>query len=201
MSSGKNPSALTYPEVGATSNPSTLPQGYQHLRAQRTVGNGRDLFEECAATIQSWGIQSASGMKVETPGSVLQNSQNRLLLRWGPFKTWVVCQVVYVVDEPNRKGFAYGTLPGHPERGEECFIVSISDAGQVTFDVTAFSQPARWFARLGGPSVRWLQQHMTWRYLDAIHAPKVKRHHLLAATIRSYSSPDKSAWVQTSNRT
>jgi uncharacterized protein (UPF0548 family) len=27
-------------------------------------------------------------------------------------------RVVYVVDEPTRRGFAYGTLPGHPESGE-----------------------------------------------------------------------------------
>ena len=29
------------------------------------------------------------------------------------------CRVVYLVAEPGRAGFAYGTLPGHPERGEE----------------------------------------------------------------------------------
>ena len=33
------------------------------------------------------------------------------------------CRVVYVVDEPDRRGFAYGTLPGHPESGEELFLV------------------------------------------------------------------------------
>jgi uncharacterized protein (UPF0548 family) len=31
----------------------------------------------------------------------------------------VPCRVVYVVDEPRRAGFAYGTLPGHPEIGGE----------------------------------------------------------------------------------
>jgi uncharacterized protein (UPF0548 family) len=34
------------------------------------------------------------------------------------------CRIVYVIDEPDRRGFAYGTLPGHPERGEEAFIIS-----------------------------------------------------------------------------
>jgi uncharacterized protein (UPF0548 family) len=27
------------------------------------------------------------------------------------------------VDEPGRRGFAYGTLPGRPETGEEAFVV------------------------------------------------------------------------------
>ena len=28
------------------------------------------------------------------------------------------CRVVYVANEPRRNGFAHGTLPGHPKRGE-----------------------------------------------------------------------------------
>ena len=40
-------------------------------------------------------------------------------------------RVVYVIDEPNRKGFAYGTLDGHPESGEESWIVDQTDDGSV----------------------------------------------------------------------
>ncbi|SIP67631.1 hypothetical protein BN9982_740001 [Mycobacterium tuberculosis] len=29
------------------------------------------------------------------------------------------CRVVYVIDEPDVRGFGYGTLPGHPVSGEE----------------------------------------------------------------------------------
>ena len=35
------------------------------------------------------------------------------------------CRIVSVIDGQTRWGFAYGTLPGHPEQGEEAFIVSI----------------------------------------------------------------------------
>jgi uncharacterized protein (UPF0548 family) len=35
--------------------------------------------------------------------------------------------VVWTVDEPNRIGFGYGTLQGHPESGEESFVVSRED--------------------------------------------------------------------------
>jgi hypothetical protein len=102
-----------------------------------------------------------------------------------------------VIDEPQRKGFAYGTLPGHPELGEESFIVSISDEGVVWFDIVAFSKPARWFAKLGNPLLRFLQQHVTWKYLDAVHPPEIVRNHFLAASKRTYVSPDKSSWVRT----
>jgi uncharacterized protein (UPF0548 family) len=40
-----------------------------------------------------------------------------VLAHLGPIR--VPCRVVYVLDEPERRGFAYGTLPGHPESGEE----------------------------------------------------------------------------------
>jgi uncharacterized protein (UPF0548 family) len=37
------------------------------------------------------------------------------------------CRVIYTITEPRRKGFAYGTLPGHPESGEEAFTISQCD--------------------------------------------------------------------------
>ena len=43
------------------------------------------------------------------------------MMRLGP--SWlgihVPCRVVYEIAEERRRGFAYGTLPGHPESGEE----------------------------------------------------------------------------------
>ena len=158
---------FTYPEVGATA--AELPVGYQHLRASRLVGSGRELFDRCAETVMTWGIQRGAGLSV-TPGErVRVGAENRIGLRLGLLRTSAPCRVVYVVDEPDRRGFAYGTLPGHPERGEESFIVSLDEDGTVRFDVTAFSRPTRWFARLGGPLTGIVQRRVTWRYLDAVH--------------------------------
>ncbi len=42
----------------------------------------------------------------------------------------VACWVVYVVDEPERFGFAYGTLPHHVIEGEESFVVERDGAGR-----------------------------------------------------------------------
>jgi uncharacterized protein (UPF0548 family) len=159
--------SFTYPEVGATA--AELPAGYQHLRASRDVGSGRELFEQCAETVMTWGVQRGAGLSVVPGERVREGAVNRIGLRLGPVRTWAPCRVVYVLDEADRKGFAYGTLPGHPERGEESFVVSIDDDELVTFTVTAFSRPARWFARLGGPVTRLVQRRVTWRYLDAVH--------------------------------
>ena len=77
-------------------------------------------------------------------------------------------RVVYVVDEPRRRGFAYGTLPGHPETGEEAFVVELQEGDEVTFTITAFSRPASRLARAAGPVGRRIQGWATNRYLRSV---------------------------------
>jgi uncharacterized protein (UPF0548 family) len=80
-------------------------------------------------------------------------------------------RVVYVIDEPKRKGFAYGTLPGHPEDGEEAFIVSQSDDGSVWLTVRAFSRPSTWYWWALYPALRIMQEYYTRGYLRALAVP------------------------------
>ena len=72
------------------------------------------------------------------------------------------CRIVYVVDEsgPNSKfGFAYGTLPGHVESGEERFLIEWNRADDcVWYDILAFSRPNHMLTRLGYPMVRRAQK-------------------------------------------
>jgi uncharacterized protein (UPF0548 family) len=83
----------------------------------------------------------------------------------------VPVRVVYVVDEPLRKGFGYGTLPGHPERGEEAFIVEYRDDDSVWLTIRAFSRPASWVFWAGYPVVRLMQEIYTGRYERALARP------------------------------
>jgi uncharacterized protein (UPF0548 family) len=77
-------------------------------------------------------------------------------------------RVVLVIEEPNRAGFAYGTLPGHPTQGEESFIVVHEPDDSVWFVVRSISRASTWFFRLGSPVVRLRQRAMTRRYLRAL---------------------------------
>ncbi len=83
----------------------------------------------------------------------------------------VPVRVVYVVDEPLRKGFAYGTLPGHPETGEESFIVEYRDDDSVWLTIRAFSRPSSWIFWVGYPIVRLMQEIYTSRYERALSGP------------------------------
>jgi uncharacterized protein (UPF0548 family) len=80
-------------------------------------------------------------------------------------------RVVYVVDEPTRKGFAYGTLPGHPEEGEESWIIEHRDDDSVWMTVRAFSRPANPFWWAVYPVLRIVQEVFTRRYLTALAVP------------------------------
>ena len=69
--------------------------------------------------------------------------------------------------EPDRRGFAYGTLPGHPERGEEAFHL-VRQGSSMLFLVRAFSRPRHPLARIGEPVTKAMQQRMNHRYLSVI---------------------------------
>ncbi len=161
--------ALTYAEVGATSG--TLPAGFHHLDVSRTVGQGRDWFDVAAGRVLTWEVQRRAGLAVEADREVALGVRAVLRMRVGPVPVRAPVEVVVVTVEPHRVGFAYGTLTGHPERGEERFEVVLHDDGTVEARIRAFSRPGRWFTRLAGPVGRRLQRSTCARYLDALTQP------------------------------
>ena len=74
-----------------------------------------------------------------------------------------------MIEQPDRRGFAYGTLPGHPEIGEELFAVRFDPlSGAVHAEVTAFSRHGTWWSRLAGPVTSLAQRVISRRYLRAL---------------------------------
>ncbi|GAA2632167.1 DUF1990 family protein [Paractinoplanes durhamensis] len=160
---------LTYPEVGATRN-DRLPGGYGHVQRDVRVGDGRAAFERAVHGLFSWRMHELAGLTVGGGGGSRAAPGVVVVLRagWGPLRVTIPCRVVYTVAEAGRRGFAYGTLPGHPEQGEESFLVVLTGAGEVRFRIRAFSRPASLLARAGGPLTRAVQQHVTDRYVKAV---------------------------------
>jgi len=91
-----------------------------------------------------------------------------VITRAGPLVVVGACRIVLVVDEPDRYGFAYGTLPAHPEEGEERFVVTRDPDTTVSFEVVAFSRPHDRLTKLGGPVPRALQRRATTRYVQGM---------------------------------
>jgi uncharacterized protein (UPF0548 family) len=150
--------SLDYPEVGATRN-DPLPAGYHHLRHTARIGSGRAVFEAAGSAVTTWRMHRASGARVRaTAERAGAGVRVEVSVGVGPLRVAAPCEVVWTVHERDRTGFAYGTLTGHPEQGEEAFTVDLRDDGSVWFTVLAFSRPAAWYSRLGGPLTPVLQR-------------------------------------------
>jgi uncharacterized protein (UPF0548 family) len=158
---------VTYPEHGATSG--ALPPGYRHVQRRERIGTGEAAFRRAVAALTTWTMHRGAGLTVLSapptaePGSVV-------VMRLGPPVVGIVvpCRVMYAVDEPDRGGFAYGTLPGHPERGEEAFMVTRTGDDEVHLTIRAFSRPANLLVRLAGPLNHAVQDFVAGRYIRVL---------------------------------
>src|SRR5689334_3058628 len=127
---------FTYDVVGSTRFDKT-PPGYYRLEHRARLGEGDEVFRRAAEALLSWRMHRLAGVPVTAEGTaaVGVNALGRLrpgmvidrlrtAVPTGLVGLAIPCRVVWTVTEPDRTGFAYGTLQGHPESGEESFIVT-----------------------------------------------------------------------------
>src|SRR5712671_583403 len=112
---------FTYRAVGATAG--TPPSGYVVDRTRVKLGDGEKAFAAARAALERW-EQFRLGWVEACPADTPLKVGAVVAVVARVFGLWWVnaCRVVYVVDESVpvcRFGFAYGTLPGHAESGEE----------------------------------------------------------------------------------
>jgi uncharacterized protein (UPF0548 family) len=135
------------------------PPGFVLDRHRQYLGRGEDVFLAARESLRAWEMfperwtaihPHAAGIAPEQVVGVLV----RALGVW-----WLnSARIVYVIDEPRRFVFAYGTLPGHAECGEERFAIEWQVDDTVWYELIAFSRPRYWMARLGKPLTRLLQR-------------------------------------------
>jgi uncharacterized protein (UPF0548 family) len=152
--------AFSYSEVGGTTNP---PSGYVVDHHRIELGSGEKTFLAAGDALRRW-RQFQLGWLAAWPSHTPIQVNAAVVVIARVLGMWCLnaCRIVYVVDEhgPVRRfGFAYGTLPGHVESGEERFLVEWDEAtGSVSYDILAFSRPNHVLTKLGYPYVRRLQK-------------------------------------------
>jgi uncharacterized protein (UPF0548 family) len=157
---------FTYAEVGQTRGPA--PVGFESFTRSATLPVGAD-FRSAARALFGWQVQARAGLQVAASSMTVEPAAVVIMrLGLGRLSLRIPCRVVYVIDEPLQVGFAYGTLPGHPESGEESFVLRHDADDRVRLIITAFSRPSTRLAKLGGPASRRFQHAMTSRYLRAL---------------------------------
>lgn len=158
----------SYSALGMTRG--QAPAEYRIERRSEVLGDDDLTWSRAVTGVRLWEAHRGAGAHVVPPDAPILEGTTVLVTLGVPGCTMVApCRVVYVTDEPDVFGFGYGTLSGHPEEGEESFIVRRID-GRVHFEVVAISRPASLLTRLGGPLARLVQSRMAERYLKGLAA-------------------------------
>lgn len=152
---------FTYGSVGATAE--TPPAGYVVDRTRIKLGEGEAVFQSATAALRRWEQFRLGWVDAWPSDTPIQKGETVAVMGRAVGVWWLnACRIVYVVDEAgplSKFGFAYGTLPGHVESGEERFLIEWDQSDDsVWYDIIAFSRPNQFSARLGYPVVRRLQK-------------------------------------------
>lgn len=150
-------SDLTYTQIGATESGET-PPGYRHARLSTELGRGVDVMAHATSALMTFRMHRSAGLRPTTTAPRAAIGVDVICRPGvGPLAVRVPCRVVWATDDPRHAGFGCGTLPGHPVRGEEAFVLNHDTDDVVRFHVRSFSTPANGFARAAGPALPVLQ--------------------------------------------
>jgi uncharacterized protein (UPF0548 family) len=157
---------VTSPELSAW--PSS-DRAYRRSEVTAIVGSGDAVWDRVKDEVLRWKVKTASGFAVDSTAPVSAGERVTVTARVMGVTVVEPVEVVSVVREPDRVGFAYRTLPGHPVSGEEAFVVS-RHGDQVQLTVRSLTRAAPqqpW--RLLHPLLRIAQLAVRRRYLRALH--------------------------------
>lgn len=160
---------LTYDHVGSTLRPHGVPD--RRRRSVRHTLAARDVhaFDAAVAGLRSWVPQRHLGARIHPPDASATVGETLLVvLAAGPIEVTAPNRIVWVVDEADRYGYAYGTLPGHPAAGEECFLVERIDDHRLRLTVTVDAAPATLATRVLAPLVVQVSHLAVRRYLGGL---------------------------------
>ena len=156
---------MTSPELRGW--PSSDPR-YIRSEVSAVVGSGDTVWERVAQDVLRWRVKTASGFAVDSAGPVSRGDRVVVTARLFTLTVVEPVEVVAVVEESDRVGFAYRTMPGHPVSGEEAFIVH-RHGEEVRLTVRSLTRAAPqqpW--RMLYPALRIAQRIVRRRYLRAL---------------------------------
>lgn len=159
---------FSYDQVGCSREEHSLRPGWNIDHERVPLGRGEETFGLAREAIQAWRMFPTQIAELCWPATPRPGQVVGVLYWAAPVGMWILfpARVVYLVSDRverdghtiERFGFAYGTLPDHPEQGEERFLVEWDRTeDRVWYDLFVVSRPAHWLARLGYFYARWEQ--------------------------------------------
>ena len=141
---------------------------YRRSEFSSFIGTGDLVWERVIADVLRWRVKTASGFTVSSTAPVRQGDRVDVTVHLFGASVIEPVEVVAVVESPDRVGFAYRTLPGHPVSGEEAFVVSRhgDDVRLTIRSLTRAASRQPWRALY--PLILIAQQIVRRRYLRAL---------------------------------
>ena len=143
------------------------PPGFRVGDRRVRIGEGDALWERVAPIVDGWAVKQGVGFVVAPDDAqVVVGRDYATRFGVGRLRLLEPVRVIWIADEPDRRGFGYGTLRGHPLRGEECFLVERDPDGSVWFRTRTVSRVSGswWPLWLG---IRLVQPLMQRRYAQS----------------------------------
>ena len=167
----------SYSPLGGTRDFPPIQQGWDTDRHQVHLGHGESVFQKARQALDTWQMFPAGITTVFGVAPPRENLTVAVLYRAFPLPLYLLmpARVVYLIDDTTprgqqhvqRYGFAYGTLPDHPECGEERFLIEWDrNDDSVYYDLLAISCPHHWMVRMGYPYAR--HQQSRFRHLSGV---------------------------------
>lgn len=152
---------FSYKEVGATN--SQVPEDYPINHHRVRLGSGADDFARAKFAVQTWTMYRLDWTRLyPLDAPIAVGEVVGCIVNHGFCWSVNPCRIIYVLEESGETekfGFAFGTLPGHSEEGEERFTVEWRHADDaVWFELLSFARPHDRLAKIGFPFVGFFQR-------------------------------------------
>jgi len=123
------------------------------------IGKGDQVWEKAKEALRQWQHFPYSFTKIYPNTTKIEEGNIVAVMIYILGFWWRnPAKIVYTFDEPDRFGFAYGTLQEHAEKGEEAFWISRDKDNNIIYHLYAISKPKFWAAKLAYPITRKYQR-------------------------------------------
>jgi len=147
---------FSYTEIGQTQNETdSILTNYTIDYNFICLGKGDEVWKRANIALSQWKHFPPSFTKIYPHKTAIAKG-NIVVVMIKILGLWWrnSAKIVYIINESNRFGFAYGTLTEHAEQGEEAFWISRDSTDKITYHIKAFSKPRHWAAKLFYPITR-----------------------------------------------
>jgi len=158
--------AFSYPDLGCTRGRNV--PGFNTDRFRIELGSGEPTLEQAKRAMRDWRGFATDWIRLCWPyKKIVAGTVVAVLAHHYGIYSLNAARVVYVVDEPNRFGYAIGSLTDNVVRGELLLVVYQEGDGKVYYEFTCVSRPGHWLKWVFYPLGRQLQNRFA---QDSLHA-------------------------------